>query len=103
MPAENSTPSNPNYVMRLLDNYSKFGTLVLAQGNKLRILTVPECYDMPRILFQIGRVLVHMQIKLKSNKYFISLYNRSSTYKHPTSLMNNIGNAVINEQDSPMK
>lgn len=52
---------------------------------------------MPRILFQIGRVLVHMSIKLKTNKYQNSPYNRSSTYKHPSSLMSAGNNPPVIE------
>ena len=58
---------------------------------------------MPRILFQIGRVLVHMSIKLKTNKYHNSPYNRSSTYKHPNNLMSAGTLPPVIELDSPVK
>ncbi|CAD8075974.1 unnamed protein product [Paramecium sonneborni] len=71
---------NNKFKLLLQDNNSKFGTLLYAQSDKLLKyqLQYPQ-----KVLYQIGRILIHVQIKEKGKSY-----NKQFTcYRHPNQIL----------------
>ncbi|CAD8144761.1 unnamed protein product [Paramecium octaurelia] len=76
IPTNKHSPETPDYIIRIQDNKSKFGTLVLAQDQDL--LRIADEGTQPNVLFQTGRVLLQCTKKKKQNQ--------KSSYKHPDNI-----------------
>ncbi|CAD8059619.1 unnamed protein product [Paramecium sonneborni] len=76
IPTNKHTLEIPDYIIRIQDNKSKFGTLVLAQDSDL--LKIPEQGVQQNVLFQVGRVLLQCTKQKKQNQ--------KTTYKHPENI-----------------
>ncbi|CAK88094.1 unnamed protein product (macronuclear) [Paramecium tetraurelia] len=76
IPTSKHTPETPDYIIRIQDNKSKFGTHVLAQDQDL--LKISDEGTQPIVLFQTGRVLLQCTKKKK--------LNQNSSYKHPENI-----------------
>ncbi|CAD8160016.1 unnamed protein product [Paramecium pentaurelia] len=78
------------YKLILQDNNSKFGTLLYAQSDKLLRY---ELQYQQKVLYQIGRVLLYVQLKEKGKSY-----NKQFTcYRHPNQIQV-FPKKTINEQ-----
>ncbi|CAD8145446.1 unnamed protein product [Paramecium pentaurelia] len=71
---------NNRYKLVIKDNNSKFGTLLYAQSEKLLRY---ELKSPQKVLYQIGQVLLHVQIKRKSPSY-LELF---TCYIHPNQIL----------------